>query len=71
MISSINQTSLAKRWGISQRTLERWRSIGWGPKFHKMGGRVVYMMQDVEAYEARTAMHSTSCPLSTVAGGES
>lgn len=69
--NSIKQTKLAERWGVSERTIERWRSIGCGPKFHKMGGRVVYMMEDVEAYEAATAMHSTSCPVNTPAGGES
>ena len=67
--NSINQAELAERWGVSQRTLERWRSLGWGPRFHKMGGRVVYMMKDVEAYEAETAMHSTSRPMHTLMAG--
>ena len=26
--NSINQTRLTERWGISQRTVERWRSLG-------------------------------------------
>ena len=26
----INQKQLADRWDLSQRTLERWRAIGWG-----------------------------------------
>ena len=66
----INKTGLAERWGISRRTLGRWRSLGWGPKFHKMGGRMIYMMKDVEAYEAETAMHSTSQPInSLIVGG--
>ena len=47
----INQKQLAERWRISQRTLERWRAIGWGPLFLKIGGRVVYRIEDILAYE--------------------
>jgi len=50
-IKHINQKQLAERWGLSQRTLERWRAIGWGPLFLKMGGRVVYREKDVLVYE--------------------
>ena len=48
----LNQRELAKRWGISPRSLERWRSIGFGPAFLKLGGRAVYRLADVEAFEA-------------------
>jgi len=27
----INQKQLADRWDLSERTLERWRGVGWGP----------------------------------------
>jgi hypothetical protein len=47
----INQIQLAVRWGISHRTLERWRWTGEGPKFVKLGGRVVYRLSDIEEYE--------------------
>lgn len=55
----INQKQLAERWGISQRTLERWRAIGWGPLFLKMGGRVVYREKDVLSYEEQHLADST------------
>jgi predicted site-specific integrase-resolvase len=48
----LNQIELADRWGISHRTLERWRWLGEGPAYLKIGGRVVYRLEDVEAYEA-------------------
>jgi hypothetical protein len=48
----LNQRELAERWNISQRTLERWRWVGDGPQFLKLGGRVVYRIEDVERYEA-------------------
>ena len=47
----LNQIDLAARWNISHRTLERWRWTGEGPRFVKLGGRVVYRLEDVEEYE--------------------
>lgn len=47
-----HQIDLARRWCISPRTLERWRWLKTGPAFIKIGGRVVYRLQDIEAYEA-------------------
>ena len=43
---------LARRWGRSHRTLERWRSEGRGPAFHKIEGRILYRHSDVDAFEA-------------------
>ena len=43
-VKHLNQAELADRWDLSQRTLERWRAIGWGPCFLKIGGRVVYRL---------------------------
>jgi len=43
---------LARRWGISPRTLDRWRREGGGPMIVKMGGRVSYRLDDIEAFEA-------------------
>ncbi len=56
----INQKQLAKRWSISQRTLERWRAIGWGPLFLKIGSRVVYRVEDILAYEEQHLSVSTN-----------
>ncbi|MFO7856833.1 MAG: helix-turn-helix domain-containing protein [Paracoccaceae bacterium] len=47
----LNQVELSRRWGLSHRTLERWRWRGEGPAFMKLGGRVVYRLEDVLAYE--------------------
>ncbi|GIX11795.1 AlpA family transcriptional regulator [Elioraea sp.] len=44
-------TQIAQRWRISPRTLERWRWLGQGPRYLKIGGRVVYRLEDVEAFE--------------------
>ncbi|WP_289624980.1 helix-turn-helix transcriptional regulator [Paracoccus sediminicola] len=55
----MNQKELAERWTISHRTLERWRWAGEGPVCMKIGGRVVYRIADVEAFE-RDVMNATS-----------
>lgn len=58
----LNQIELAARWNISHRTLERWRWTGEGPQFIKIGGRVVYRQEDVEAFEAKQTRESTATP---------
>lgn len=47
----LNQVQLARRWSLSPRTLERWRWLRQGPPYLKIGGRVVYRVEDVEAFE--------------------
>ena len=47
----LNQVQLSRRWSISPRTLERWRWLKAGPQYLKIGGRVVYRLDDVEAFE--------------------
>lgn len=55
----LNQVHLARRWQISPRTLERWRWRGEGPAYVKIGGRVIYRLDDVEAYEGNRRCEST------------
>ena len=52
-LEHLNQYELAKRWRMSQRTLERWRWLGTGPAYIKVGGRVIYSIDDIKAYETR------------------
>jgi hypothetical protein len=47
----LNQIDLSRRWSISPRTLERWRWLKAGPRYLKIGGRVVYRLDDVESFE--------------------
>jgi hypothetical protein len=61
----INQSQLAKRWNMSPRTLERWRWLGRGPVFLKLGGRVVYRLEDIENYEVNHLQADTTGPLPT------
>jgi hypothetical protein len=51
-IRHLNQIELSRRWGFSPRTLEGWRWYGKGPAFIKAGGKVLYRLNDIEAFEA-------------------
>ena len=51
----LNQIELSRRWSLSPRTLERWRWLGQGCRYMKIGGRVVYPLAEVEAFEAAVA----------------
>jgi hypothetical protein len=49
----LNQIELARRWSLSERTLERWRWLKKGPSYLRLGGRVAYRLEDIEAFEAK------------------
>jgi predicted DNA-binding transcriptional regulator AlpA len=46
--------------GLSGRTLEKHRTYGTGPKYSKIGGRVVYRLEDLQAWVTRGDRSSTS-----------
>jgi predicted DNA-binding transcriptional regulator AlpA len=48
--------------GLSGRTLEKHRTYGTGPKYRKIGGRVVYALDDLKAWADLGAKTSTSDP---------
>ena len=56
----MNTREAAAFLGLSPRTLDRYRVIGAGPKFHKFGNRVRYLRFDVEAWAAERRYSSTS-----------
>jgi hypothetical protein len=58
----LNQIQLSRRWSISPRTLERWRWLQQGPQYLKIGGRVVYRLDDVEAYETTRSRNASTAP---------
>src|SRR5580698_709775 len=46
--------------GLSSRTMEKHRSYGTGPQFLKLGGRVVYKIEDLHSWALRGSRRSTS-----------
>lgn len=57
---ALDENELAMRWGLSVKTLRRWRQESLGPVFCKLGSRVTYLIHEVEAFERRVSRHSTS-----------
>jgi predicted DNA-binding transcriptional regulator AlpA len=56
----LSEIELAQRWGVSPKTLQRWRTEGRGPRYLKLSKRVTYQLDVVTEYE-HCALHiSTS-----------
>jgi hypothetical protein len=57
----LTSEDVVARWNgaLTTWTLERWRSRGTGPRFTKMGSRVVYALSDIESFEAESRHLST------------
>jgi hypothetical protein len=47
----LTEIMLADRWVCSVARLQRWRTIGEGPQYLKIVGKVLYRLKDIEAYE--------------------
>jgi predicted DNA-binding transcriptional regulator AlpA len=48
--------------GLSARTLEKHRCYGTGPAYRKLGGRVVYAIEDLQSWADLGVRRSTSDP---------
>jgi hypothetical protein len=57
--AALAEAELAIRWGMSPKTLRRWRQHHQGPVYCKLGSRVVYLLTEVEAFERRCSRFST------------
>ena len=47
----LTEKMLAERWVCSVARLQRWRTVGEGPPYLKIVGKVLYRLKDIEAYE--------------------
>jgi predicted DNA-binding transcriptional regulator AlpA len=52
--------ALAEQLGVSLRSLERWRETGTGPRFTRLGRRVVYLRCEVDKWVTANTRSSTS-----------
>lgn len=55
----LSEVELAQRWGVSSKTLQRWRSEGRGPHYLKLSKRVTYPLELITDYE-RNALHAST-----------
>ena len=56
----VGEEDAAASLGVAPRTLQRWRVTGEGPAFCKLGSRIGYRMEDLEAFVAAVRRTSTS-----------
>lgn len=47
---------LAVRWFCSRSRLQHWRSDGKGPRYLKIGGRILYRLTDVQDFETASCV---------------
>jgi predicted site-specific integrase-resolvase len=47
----LTSKEVADRWRLSDQTLANWRSVGKGPPFIRVGGRVLYPIEGIQSFE--------------------
>lgn len=56
----MDETTLATRWNVSTKLIQKFRLVGGGPAFVKIGRSVRYDLGVIEAYEQANT-HSNTC----------
>ena len=60
-MSNLNSVEeAAAKTGMSVSTLNKWRVAGFGPKFVKLGKRVLYRDEDIQSFITASIRSSTS-----------
>src|SRR5713101_2852116 len=62
LVRLLRTTEAATYVGLSPRTMEKHRTYGTGPVYRKLGNRVVYAIEDLDAWAAQGIRRSTSDP---------
>ena len=60
MSEKLDTRSTSAYTGLAERTLERWRLEGKGPRFLKLGGKVLYLKSELDRFLAASERHSTA-----------
>lgn len=61
----LTASEVAERWGVAKQNLAMMRYRGTGPVFTKIGGRIRYELQDIEAYETARRFQRTDTRANT------
>lgn len=61
-VDYLTPQDLHARWKkrVAVRTLANWRCLGTGPKYTKVGGRILYPLNEVVEWEERRTTDSTA-----------
>jgi len=61
----LDKRDAADALGISSRSLDAWRQRGYGPRFLKVGGRIKYPPEEIDAFLQKcTRTPADECPVS-------
>jgi excisionase family DNA binding protein len=60
MFHLLSEKDAAPRLGVSVRTLQAWRVRGGGPRFAKLGRKVLYRPEDLDGFVEAGLRTSTS-----------
>lgn len=53
----LREKELAKRWGISHLTLQKWRWMKMGPPYMKLSTMVLYSLAHIKEFEEKNTRH--------------
>jgi hypothetical protein len=51
ILNTIEVEELAKRWGVTKKTIDNRRYRNQGPNYFKIGGKILYDLEDVQRME--------------------
>ncbi|MEL0208962.1 MAG: DNA-binding protein [Gammaproteobacteria bacterium] len=52
--NTIEVEELAKRWGVTKKTIDNRRYLGQGHSYFKIGGKIKYDLEDVRRMESES-----------------
>lgn len=56
----ITTKELSKRWKINPNTIEHWRAVGFGPKFIRIGRKILYSLNSISEFEQMNTAENTA-----------
>lgn len=59
---NLNRPDAAEYLGVGVKTMDNWRVFGTGPRYLKLGSRVLYPVEELDAFKAASLRTSTSTP---------
>ncbi len=57
LLPRMSEHQLAQHWKKSVRTLQRWRTVGCGPAYFRIGQTIYYRPEDILAFEEKAREH--------------
>lgn len=56
----LTSKEVAIRWKLTPETMKKWRCAGKSPPYRKLGGRILYKIEEIERFEAEALRYHTS-----------